>query len=220
MTNITPIGFSSQKSNRQYSRDCNPIQSVQYAAKPNNVVDTFTLVSKKLPSFRGREVAKLFTQEGLLKLKDHFSILTGREPHLADTINSVKTFFLELNEKAKSRGALMNVSWKPLEGQPLSIKNTQYFIENGASNNKGYVYGYGDEFHDLITETDLINRGGRTNHGGTLELCRRSMGAEFDMRDQTKTYITSVIMSDGKPSLGATDILDSLDSKAFQILNP
>jgi len=125
---------------------------------------------------------------------------------------------LEVNDNAKSRGVLINLSWEPLKGQPLSLNNTQYFIENSASRNKNFVYGYGDEMHKLIAESDLINRGGNTNHGGSLELARRKMGSRFDVREKSKIYITNTIMSDGGSEIYVGDILDNLDAKVLNTL--
>lgn len=132
----------------------------------NNPMDTFELSTPKVGnskiSFKGKEVAKLFTQEGILKMTDHFSVLKGREPGLASIIDAVKDFVLEVNNNAKVDGTLLKFSWEPiLEENGVSFRNTRYIFENGNvglfDKKKLRVQGSGESLYDLIKYADNEN---------------------------------------------------------------
>lgn len=128
-------------------------------------IDTLDLSIKTAPSFKGRTVSKLFTSEGRQSMIDHFSILKGREPNIANKIDTIKNFLLELNTLAESKGQKIQFVWEKEHGDGLNFDNMYYTLQNGNDGPFNYVntsvFGKAEELHELITEANLIDNGRR-----------------------------------------------------------
>lgn len=133
-------------------------QQTQFLQK--NGGDMLDLRIKKgnnLPSFKGENTAKLFTDKGMQIMMRHFAELKENEPNIADKVDAVKNFVLEFNSKAKENGVHIHLSWHDVTDNPkMSFKNLVYDFKNPRH---GTVYGKSEDLYEIIKRADLVDKG-------------------------------------------------------------
>lgn len=128
----------------------------------NNNTDTVELKMKN-PSFQGKNFARLFTEDGMLKMVNHFSDLKNREPELSDKIEAIKRFIVDFSNFSETNENFIKLGWEPIiNSLPLTFNNTRYFIENEAgglfSKKKMVASGSGKSLHELIVHIDSSHK--------------------------------------------------------------
>lgn len=189
--NLTPISFNVTHSNYKSGQ----FKKMNYVSTPNsnNNIDTFELkaskISKQNISFKSAEsgFANLHKYEGIRKMMDHFSILKSRDPGSTKKIETIKDFIVELNDMAKSKGQEIYLVWdKKNYSKDLSLNNMDYSFQSGYETwfykDKYAVFGSGEELHELVEETNLIDQGKSSNDAKRYfcELFHKKYGTSED----------------------------------------